>query len=133
MALVRLGLLALALVMASWFALGFVQARDTDDAARIVSRLAALSPAQSARAADLLAGAGTLNPDRQVDLLRAELDLHHRADRGAAAILRSVVRDEPDNVAAWDLLGAALRGIDPAGARAANARVRALVPPVPQP
>jgi hypothetical protein len=129
----RPGLLALAFVLTAWFTVGFVQARGTDAAGRLVGRLSALSPAESRRAAGLLATAGTLNPDRQVDILRAELALHHRADREAARILQSVVRDEPDNVAAWHLLGSALRTIDPAAARAADARVRFLVPPVPRP
>ncbi len=126
-------MLAVAIAGCAWFVLGLVQARDTFSAGQIVSGLSRLTPAQSARAGDLLSTAGTLNPDRQVGLLRAELRLHHADRRRAAAILRAVVRDEPDNVAAWDLLGAALSGIDPAGARAANARVRALVPPVPLP
>ncbi|MDX6639138.1 MAG: hypothetical protein QOF12_149 [Solirubrobacteraceae bacterium] len=129
----RLAVLAVAIAGCAWFVLGLVQARDTFSAGQIVSRLSRLTPAQSTHAGDLLATAGTLNPDRQVDLLRAELRLHHGDRPGAAAILRAVVRDEPDNVAAWDLLGAALSGVDPAGARAANARVRALVPPVPLP
>jgi cytochrome c-type biogenesis protein CcmH/NrfG len=129
----RLAVLGAAAVGCAWFVLGLVQARDQAAASAIVSRLSALTPAQSARAAGLLATAGTLNPDRQIDLLRAELRLHRHDVRGAAAILRAVVRDEPDDVAAWDLLGAALRGTDPAGARAANARVRELVPPVPLP
>lgn len=129
----RAAVLAAAVAGCAWFVLGLVQARDTAGAGATISRLSALTPAESAHAASLLDTARTLNPDRQVDLLRAELRLHHRDPRGAAAILRAIVRDEPDNVAAWDVLSATLQRIDPAGARAADARLRRLVPPVPQP
>jgi predicted Zn-dependent protease len=126
-------LLAIALVVAAWFGLGIRQAGDTRDAAAIVSRLEALSPAQSAHAADLLDAAGTLNPDRHVEVLRAELALHHRDVPRARRLLEGVVADEPENIEAWALLAEALRRSDAAAARRAQAQVRRLAPPVPAP
>lgn len=89
-----------AVAVAAWFGLGWVQARDTQRAATLVSA-ANLSPAQAQAATSLLSSAGTLNPDRAVDLLRAQLasDQHH--NRQALAILRSVTRAEPLNFEAW--------------------------------
>ena len=62
-----------------------------------------------------------------------QLAAHHLA-RGdaerAVALLRPLVRAEPENVTAWTLLALALAENDPAGARAAEARRRELAPPV---
>lgn len=122
-----------ALLVASWFALGVRQATSTEDAARIVSSLDRPSAARTARAARLLDHAGTLNPDRQVDLLRAQLDLQ-RGDRAAARRrVERVVGDEPDNIDAWTRLAFVVGRGDPAAFARAVREVRRLAPVVPAP
>ncbi len=129
MTVVRVIAALLALAVCAWFALGAVQARDVDRASAIVSAPGALGGAAAAQAASLLDHAGTLNPDRQVDLLRAELAARRGDLPGARAILVGVVHDEPQNIDAWAALARASAG-DPAAFRLAVARVRALAPPV---
>src|SRR3954449_2718976 len=51
-----------AVLVAAWFAIGGRQARDQHHATAIITRLSALTPAEAARAADALDGAGWLNP-----------------------------------------------------------------------
>jgi hypothetical protein len=99
-----LGLAGLALLVSAWFALAWVQARDTARADALLSGSGQLSPAALTRARSLLDSAGTLNPDRTVDLLRARLaaDQHHYA--AAVRILESITRSEPQNVLAWEQL-----------------------------
>ena len=126
-------LVVVAIAATWWFAVGIRQATVTHEAAAIVSRLGALTPAQSSRAADLLGRAGWLNPDRHVDVLRAELALHARDVPRARRRLEGVVAAEPDDIEAWALLAAALRDTDPAAANRAEAQVRRLAPPVKAP
>lgn len=96
--------LVAAIVVCAWFAVGVRQAHDTVAAAAIVSGGHRLSAAAAARAASLLSGAATLNPDRQVGLLRAEL----AAERGRRALAQrlvlTVTHAEPRNPQAWLLL-----------------------------
>ncbi len=100
-----LGLLV-AVVVCAWFAVGIRQAHDTSKATAIVSGANRLNGAQAERAASLLRAAGFLNPDTEVDLLRAQLarDLSER--QRAEQILAGVVRKEPLNVRAWVSLAA---------------------------
>ncbi len=126
---VRVTAALLALVVGAWFALGAVQSRDIDRAGAIASARGALTGRAAGQAASLLDDAGTLNPDRQVDLLRAELVARRGDLPGARAILVSVVHDEPQNIDAWAALARSSAG-DPAAFRLAVARVRALAPPV---
>ncbi len=126
----RGALLVLALVMAAWFALGIRQAQNTNQASALVAPGARLTASQAAKASDLLDAAGFLNPDRQVEVLRAEL----RADRGdlsgARRILKGVVRTEPQNLAAWLALARSSAG-DVTDFYAAAYAIHHLVPPVP--
>jgi predicted Zn-dependent protease len=92
---------AAAIVVCAWFALGIRQAHDTDAATAIVSGSAKLTAAQARRADSLLDGASTLNPDRQVDVLRAQVATKLGLKQRAEQILRPVVRGEPDNIVAW--------------------------------
>jgi len=129
----RVALAALSLLIAAWFGLGIVQAHDESEATKIVSRLEQLSPADAAHVDDLLDGAGTLNPDSHVDVLRAELALHRRQLPAARALLDDVVAREPKAIEAWALLADALKRTDPAAARRARAEVLRLAPSVPGP
>jgi hypothetical protein len=94
----------LALAAAAWFAVGAHQAQDTTQASAIVSSVTRLSAAQANSASDLLTSAAFLNPDRTVDLLRAQLDLDRGKVTSARRILKAVIRAEPKNLEAWLLM-----------------------------
>lgn len=101
MALIRVGLIALAVVVCGWFALGAHQTHDLDAATALVSGSAAPSPAQAQHISSLLSSAATLNPDRQVDVLRGELETAQRRYASARQTLSAVIRSEPQNLTAW--------------------------------
>ena len=60
-----------------------------------------LTAAQAAEANSLLDSAGTLNPDRTVDVLRARVALLSNDRARATRILVGVLAAEPDNLDAW--------------------------------
>jgi hypothetical protein len=103
--ILRLALAGLALLVSAWFALGWVQEHDTGRATALLARSQAPSPRAISQARSLLATAGTLNPDRQVDLDRGHVafDLHEYP--AAIRILKAVTQAEPQNVFAWIQLG----------------------------
>jgi predicted Zn-dependent protease len=119
-----------AIVVCVWFALGARQAHDVDHATALLSAGSHISDRDAAHAASLLHRAGQLNPDRQVDVLRAQL-ADARGDRAAAErILRGVIAAEPMNAVAWvQLARSATNG---ATLRLAFRRLAVLVPPVRQ-
>lgn len=109
------GLILLAAVATcAWFALGIRQARDTDRASGIVTSASSISAPAAAHVNSLLDAAGWLNPDRQVDVVRAELALQRNDPSAAERILRGLTHSEPMNVEAWVLLAQAAQGRDPA-------------------
>jgi predicted Zn-dependent protease len=123
--LVQGSVLLLALAIAAWFVIGVRQARDTSRATAIISGTEPLSQSQAQRAASLLHAAAFLNPDRQVDLLRAEL-ADRRGDRGEAQrMLFTLVGKEPMNAQVWAAL--ANIGTTPAVRLRAYAEVTRLV------
>jgi predicted Zn-dependent protease len=122
-----------ALIVAAWFGLGVRQAHQEQVAAGIADNFKLLAPEQIAAAQRAIDRAGTLNPDAHIDVLRAEIALHRRDRRTAAAILDDVVAREPQDIEAWALLAGTLRGHDPAGAARARVEVLRLAPPVPAP
>ena len=102
----RLGRVLLALVSVAagaWFVLGARQAREISRVTSIVQS-SSVSAAQARRANQLLDSAATLNPDREVQLLRAAINIDRNRARRAQAILQQVTRAEPQNIVAWDLL-----------------------------
>jgi hypothetical protein len=101
MRVVRVVGLGIALLACAWFVLAARQAHEVDQATAIVSASAPVSTAQAKHAAALLHSAGTLNPDREVDILRAQLDVDQENRAAARAILGRVVADEPENLEAW--------------------------------
>jgi hypothetical protein len=99
--LLRAGLAGAAVVIAAWFVLVGVQTHATDAATTIITGHARPTAAQAAHAGRLLDTAATLNPDREVDLLRSQL-AYARADKPRARRLAGrVAHAEPDNVQAW--------------------------------
>ena len=129
---VRITLVALALLAGGWLA---VQERAAD-AEQELDRIAfrpggALTPAEVARAEDLLETARRLNPDRRPDLYEAVVLGRDGREREAVAVLRKTVAAEPENLEAWALLARTARRADPRLAARARARLRVLAPPVP--
>ncbi|HTU98144.1 MAG TPA: hypothetical protein VMF14_19995 [Solirubrobacteraceae bacterium] len=117
-----------AILVCAWFVVGVRQARDADHATALLAAGAHISGRDAAQVSSLLRGAGQLNPDRQVDVLRAQLqtELGHRA--AGERILRGVVSAEPQNAVAWVQLGRT--ATDNATQRQALRRLGVLVPPV---
>jgi predicted Zn-dependent protease len=91
----------LALVASAWFALGAHQAIDTSRASALVSGASKLSSAEARHTLALLDDAGTLNPDRSVDILRAQTLLASGNAPAARRVLTAVTRAEPQNVEGW--------------------------------
>lgn len=99
--IVRVSLLVLALLACAWFVLGIRESREITDAGAIIQSHAKLTAAQAARADSLLDGAARLNPDEQVNILRARTALGRGDHSGAEKILAGVTRREPKNIQAW--------------------------------
>jgi predicted Zn-dependent protease len=104
MPLARASVLVLPLLACAWFAVGIRQAHDTAAATSIISRHGAPSARQAAHARSLLQAADTLNPDSQVELLRARLAFLEGDRTSATRSVLTVVGEEPENVQAWLLL-----------------------------
>lgn len=124
---------ALALVVCAWCALGIVQASATDAARERAVHQRVYTRADITELDRLLDRAGTLNPDRQVDVLRADALFARRDVAGARRLLVGVVGSEPDNLLGWQTIAIAFARIDPVLARRARANLRRLSPPVREP
>ncbi|HET9101950.1 MAG TPA: tetratricopeptide repeat protein [Solirubrobacteraceae bacterium] len=127
----RGALLLAAVIACAWFALGAVQTSDQNRATDLIDSLHAPSRAQTTEILGLLDTAGTLNPDRNIDLLRAQALIRSGHADAGLAVARRVVAAEPDNIDAWTVLGFAARPAHPAQFRHAEAELRRLAPPVP--
>lgn len=128
--LARLSIGVVALVCCGGFALGIRQAHDTAKAGGIIEQSGSLTPAQSARARSLLPSASTLNPDREVDILRGELAVREGDAAGARRIFESVVSGEPMNLAGWVQLAHLVDG-DLTLFRRVALHLHELFPPIP--
>jgi predicted Zn-dependent protease len=128
MPLARISLLVLAVCACGWFGLGAVQSHATDAATSIVSGTGELTPAQAGRARSLLRTAGTLNPDRSIDLLRAQLAVREGRPSTAIGILRQTVAAEPMNLLAWLALAHTALGNDQAAVQMTIPHLAALDP-----
>lgn len=105
--LARYGLALVALLVAAWFGLGFYQAQQTGRASALIGGGNRLSPRQAQQARSTLDAAGTLNPDRAVDVLRGQLATDQGNYPRAIRILTAVTAREPLNLTAWAQLGVA--------------------------
>jgi hypothetical protein len=128
---VRVAVFAFAVAACAWFVVGLVQTHDQSKATGLIDQPGTPSPALTKRILSLLDGAGRLNPDRNIDLLRSQA--LSRAGRAPAAVATAerVVRAEPDNVDAWIVLGFAARRIHPNIAQLALEKEIELAPRVP--
>jgi predicted Zn-dependent protease len=97
----RTGMIALALAAAAWFALGIRQAHELTTVSAQLARSPRLSAAQARSADALLDAAGTLNPDKQVALLRGQVALAAGGAAAAQRIFLQLARGEPMNINAW--------------------------------
>jgi predicted Zn-dependent protease len=128
---VRLGLVLLALLISAWFGLGWYQASRAGQADALIARGSGLSAGRAHRAAALLDSAGTLNPDRAVTISRAKLAADEGHFQAAVHLLRSVTRDEPENLAAWvQLVFVAAKAGDHGLAALGGREVSMLIPKV---
>lgn len=127
----RWALLACAVLVCAWFALGAVQTHAYNRATALTGQAGRPSPALTARILGLLETASTLNPDRDVALLRSQALTRAGENPAALRAARGVARDEPLNIDAWTVLAFAAQSTDPALARSAHRRELLLAPPVP--
>jgi hypothetical protein len=115
-----------AVLVLGWLA---VMERDTRLQARGIEASGRLAVAgNEARADAAFRDARFLNPDTTPDVGRAVMYLARERRRKAAAVLRDVLRREPDNLTAWSVLYGVTRQSDPATARRALAARRRLDP-----
>ena len=91
----------LALALSAWFGLAWYQASRTGKAQALVAGRARLPAAEARHARSLLDGAGTLNPDLTVTILRGELAAEQHRYGEAIRLLRSAAAQEPENLNAW--------------------------------
>jgi hypothetical protein len=122
----------LAVVVCAWFVVGIRQAQDTSQAQGILSGRTPLSAAQKANVASLLSQDGWLNPDSEVDLLRARLDVDQGRFAAARRLVERVLADEPRNAGAWVALAQSSGG-EETTFYTALIRLRELIPRVPLP
>jgi O-antigen ligase/polysaccharide polymerase Wzy-like membrane protein len=120
-----------AAALCAWFALGAVQAHEENRATALINGAGTPSPALTSHILHLLDVAGTLNPDRDIALLRSQAQTRAGRDAAAVRTAQSVVRAEPLDIDAWTVLAFAAQPIDPAEARLARAHQAGLAPPVP--
>jgi predicted Zn-dependent protease len=102
----RIGLAVAALLVSAWFGLGIFQSRAVSQA-RSAAAGSRLTAAQGRHADRLLHDAATLNPDRAVDVLRAQVALARGDAARSRQILNGVVRREPQDLDAWIALARA--------------------------
>jgi predicted Zn-dependent protease len=127
----RIALVAVALVVAAWFGLGWYQDKQTQKATALVAGGNRLPASQAKEARSALDSAGTLNPDRAVSVLRGELAIDQGDYVHAIRILSGVTASEPLNLTAWAELGiAAAKSGDHALLAVAGRHVAILIPRV---
>jgi predicted Zn-dependent protease len=107
----RIAMGLLGLLAAAWFALGVYQSHAVLQATSIAAGKSRPTAAQARRADNLLHDAATLNPDRAVDVLRAQVALARGDAARSRRILSGVVASEPQYLAAWIALASASTGV----------------------
>jgi hypothetical protein len=110
---------ALALAMLAWLSVMALDDRAFRRGVELSGRVR--GPADAMRAERALRDARRMNPDSAPDVARAILYEGRGAPERSAVVLESVLRREPDNLAAWALLYRLARTRNPATARRALA------------
>jgi predicted Zn-dependent protease len=124
----RLLLAACAILVFAWVG---VLVRDHymgESAAQAVLYDQNLSDREFDRNIQRLADSRFLNPSSSADLVRGTYYLFRGRPGAAARVAEALVRSEPENVDAWQLLWRATRDNDPARSREAAAQVKRLNP-----
>jgi predicted Zn-dependent protease len=98
---------AAALLVVAWFALGAYQSHEVARATAAVAH-GHLTRDRARRADAALDSAATLNPDRAVDVLRAQVAIADGQATRGEAILNRVLAAEPQDLDAWIALADAL-------------------------
>ena len=112
-----------AVLVLAWLGLMELDVRREARGTELASKLAV--PGNLARADAALRGAQRRSPDTEPELRRAFLYVGAGRPTQAAAILEGILRQEPDNLAAWGALFNVARDRDAAAAdRALDARRR---------
>ncbi|MFZ0043022.1 MAG: hypothetical protein WAK93_17065 [Solirubrobacteraceae bacterium] len=93
-------LVVIAVAACVWFVLGIRQAHEVDYATKVVGEPHP-GAAQLAKARSELGRAAFLNPDRQVDVLRGQVDFNAHQPQAARTVLSDVIRAEPMNLNGW--------------------------------
>jgi hypothetical protein len=127
---VRAALVLAGVIVCAWFLLGAVQTRDQNQATDLIDSLSTPTPALTARILNMLDTAQTMNPDRNVDLLRAQALTRSGRPSAGLRVAERVVAAEPLNIDAWTVLGFAARPAHPVQFRLAERKLRELAPPV---
>jgi predicted Zn-dependent protease len=122
----RIGVGLIAALVLAW--LGIAERNVRLEAEGVAAAGNLRVPGNFARAEADLRAARFLNPDPGPDLNRAILYQGAGRRSAAEAVLRDVLRGEPDNVLAWGLLYGASGDPDSATAREALAALRRLDP-----
>jgi hypothetical protein len=130
---IRLVLIAVAVSACAWFALAIRSTHDENSVTDLISAHNNLTPEQAAAAERTLSRARVLDPDEQLNVLRAQVDFHAGFAQRAVALERGIVGREPDNAEAWFVLILMSKRINPSLARLAQQRVAQLVPSVAPP
>ena len=127
-ALVRTALVAIAVVVSAWLALGYrqTQLEEKGTTALAAVRHPPLQPDQAREALEALRDAQWLNADQDPRVMEGELTLFASRRPQAQAIGREVTAAEPENVRGWFLSYLAER--DAAARSEARRRVEQLDP-----
>jgi len=126
---VRAIVVVVAVAVIAWLGVMERDGRRYDRAIAAGGRLD--NPARIARAEGDLRAARLLNPDRTPDLGLAVILVTTGRRSEARALLEDVVREEPDNLSAWDALRFVNDDRDPLLARRVSAEIRRLDPLAP--
>lgn len=121
-----LAAIAVMVPLAAWLSTDLLQAR----ADRVLTASTASPPERLDRAESLLGDAADRTPSAAPELMLAQAQIFGRRPAAAAAVLDDVVRREPDNAAAWELLAIATERVAPERSRRARARFDQLSPAV---
>jgi hypothetical protein len=123
---VRVGLVTTAILAIAWFAAGVRSARFEERADATLGTRLAYEP-RSVRAARLFERSRRFNPDTRPMLREAEVIAFAGRRAAGLRLIDEVIRREPDNVYAWNLM-LQIAPTDPARVTRARARLRALIP-----
>ena len=87
----RLAIAALAVAACAWFVIGVIQSHNESRATALINGGGTPTPTQTAQIGHWLDTAATLNPDRNIDLLRAQAEVRAGQSARALVLMKRVV------------------------------------------